>query len=82
MNRRPFLGNHLGLSISIAESPLNLQDGSYDLSAPPPFTLADLRNAIPAHCWEKNTFKSMAYMFLDVGIVAGLAVAAYTLNAW
>jgi hypothetical protein len=30
-----------------------MQDGSYDLSAPPPFTLQDLRNAIPEHCWKK-----------------------------
>lgn len=30
-----------------------LQDGTYDLSAPPPFTLQDLRAAIPAHCWQK-----------------------------
>jgi omega-3 fatty acid desaturase (delta-15 desaturase) len=58
------------------------QDGSYDLSAPPPFTLQDLRNAIPAHCWEKNTARSMAFLALDVAIVAGLAVGAYTLNAW
>lgn len=58
------------------------QDGSFDLSAPPPFSLQDLRNAIPAHCWEKNTLKSMAYLALDVLIVAGLAVAAYTINQW
>lgn len=57
-------------------------DGTFDLSAAPPFGLADLRNAIPAECWEKNTFKSMAYLALDVGIVAGLAVAAFTINSW
>ena len=58
------------------------QDGSYDLSAPPPFTLTDLRNAIPAHCWEKNAFRSMAYLALDVAIVFGLAAAAFTINQW
>ena len=47
-----------------------------------PFSQADLRNAIPAKCWEKNTFRSMAHLFLDVGIVAGLAIGAATLNAW
>mmetsp|Transcript_6163 Transcript_6163/g.13393 ORF Transcript_6163/g.13393 Transcript_6163/m.13393 type:complete len:424 (-) Transcript_6163:940-2211(-) len=57
-------------------------DGSFDLSAAPPFSLADLRNAIPAKCWEKNTFRSFAYLALDVGIVAGLAIAAYTVNQW
>ncbi|KAG1662017.1 hypothetical protein FOA52_009506 [Chlamydomonas sp. UWO 241] len=57
-------------------------DGAYDLSAPPPFNLSDLRAAIPAECWEKNTFKSMAYLALDVGIVAALAIGAITVNAW
>ncbi|KAG2448543.1 hypothetical protein HYH02_006434 [Chlamydomonas schloesseri] len=57
-------------------------DGTYDLSAPPPFTLQDLRNAIPAHCWEKNTFRSMAHLALDVGIVFGLAAVAFTVNQW
>lgn len=58
------------------------QDGSYDLSAPPPFGLADIREAIPKQCWEKNAWRSMAYLALDVGIVAGLAIGAYSLNAW
>jgi omega-3 fatty acid desaturase (delta-15 desaturase) len=58
------------------------EDGSYDLSAPPPFGLADIRAAIPNHLWEKNAWKSMAYLALDVGIVTALAVGAYTLNAW
>jgi omega-3 fatty acid desaturase (delta-15 desaturase) len=58
------------------------EDGSYDLSAPPPFTLQDLRNAIPKHCWEKNTWRSMGFLALDVAIVAGLAAGAYALNAW
>ncbi|GFR39618.1 hypothetical protein Agub_g81 [Astrephomene gubernaculifera] len=57
-------------------------DGSFDLSAPPPFSLADLRAAIPAHCWEKNLFKSMAYLALDVGVVFGLAAVAYTVDEW
>ncbi|KAJ9521241.1 hypothetical protein QJQ45_022979 [Haematococcus lacustris] len=79
-------------------------DGTYDLSAPPPFTLQDLRNAIPgnrrpnaqllsraqalcgavpvAHCWEKNTFRSLSYLALDVAIVAGLAAVAMAVNQW
>eukprot|EP00798_Chlamydomonas_sp_ICE-L_P013683 gene13683-19572_t len=58
------------------------EDGSYDLSAPPPFTLQDMRNAIPAHCWEKNSTKSMAYLARDLAVVAGLAVGFSALNAW
>jgi acyl-lipid omega-3 desaturase len=47
-----------------------------------PFTLQDLRNAIPAYCFEPSTFRSLAYFFLDLGIIAGLyAIAAY-LDSW
>ena len=53
-----------------------------DLSQAPPFTLTDLKRAIPQHCWEKNTFKSVSYLVKDVAIVAGLAVAAYSANTW
>lgn len=133
--------------------PQTAPDGRVDLSAPPPFSLADLRNAIPgarvrggavslhacgreraaqlprrpqAHsaaepckqcggaaasaarpppsrhslaptliasphphprlraepCWQKDTFKSFAYLALDVGIVAGLAVLAHMYAPW
>ena len=58
------------------------EPGQPDLSKPPPFTLADLKRAIPKHCWEKNTAKSVSYLVKDVAIVAGLAVAAYNVNAW
>lgn len=57
-------------------------DGSFDLSAAPPFGLADIRNAIPAKCWEKDTFRSSAHLALDVGLVAVLAFGAYTANQW
>ena len=53
-----------------------------DLSQKPPFTLSDLKRAIPAHCWQKNTAKSVSHLVKDVAIVAGLAVAAYSANTW
>ena len=53
-----------------------------DLSQSPPFTLSDLKRAIPAHCWQKNTAKSVSHLVKDVAIVAGLAVAAYSANTW
>ena len=53
-----------------------------DLSAPPPFTLADLKNAIPPHCYKKNTAKSVSYLIRDVAVVFGLAAAAYAVNTW
>eukprot|EP00882_Tetradesmus_deserticola_P004762 GHRQ01005018.1.p1 GENE.GHRQ01005018.1~~GHRQ01005018.1.p1 ORF type:complete len:436 (+),score=149.88 GHRQ01005018.1:49-1308(+) len=58
------------------------EDGSYDLSAPPPFGLSDIREAIPKQCWQKNGLKSMAYLAADVAIVAGLAAGAFALNQW
>ena len=53
-----------------------------DLSAAPPFTLADLKNAIPSHLFKRKPGKSMSFLFRDVAVVLGLAVAAYTVNTW
>eukprot|EP00878_Enallax_costatus_P000968 GHUV01001100.1.p1 GENE.GHUV01001100.1~~GHUV01001100.1.p1 ORF type:complete len:437 (+),score=65.97 GHUV01001100.1:166-1311(+) len=58
------------------------EDGTYDLSAPPPFTLQDLRNAIPAHCWKKNVTRSLLYVLLDIFVVAGLAYVAHNYATW
>lgn len=53
----------------------------FNPGAPPPFTLADIRAAIPKHCWVKNPWKSMSYVVRDVVVVFGLAaVAAYFNN--
>ena len=47
-----------------------------------PFTLQDLKAAIPAECFEPSVFKSLAYFFLDIGLIAALyAIAAY-LDSW
>eukprot|EP00897_Mesotaenium_endlicherianum_P008945 jgi/Mesen1/8079/ME000434S07321 len=54
----------------------------FDASAPPPFTLSDIRAAIPKHCWEKNSWKSVAYVIRDVAVVLGLAVGAASVNNW
>ena len=53
-----------------------------DLSQAPPFTLADLKNAIPSHCFKRKPGRSMAYLIRDVAVVLGMAVAAHTVNAW
>ncbi|NEQ31918.1 MAG: fatty acid desaturase [Leptolyngbya sp. SIO4C5] len=48
-----------------------------------PFTLQDVRRAIPAHCFQPNLGRSLAYFFLDIGIIAGLyGVAAWIDSAW
>ena len=47
-----------------------------------PFTLQDIKTAIPAECFEPSVFKSLAYFFLDIGLIAALyAIAAY-LDSW
>jgi acyl-lipid omega-3 desaturase len=55
-------------------------------STPPeqdlPFTLKDLKDAIPDYCFQPSTGRSLAYFFLDIGIIAGLYGLAYTINAW
>ncbi|KAL3010445.1 hypothetical protein AAZX31_07G141900 [Glycine max] len=54
----------------------------FDPGAPPPFNLADIRAAIPKHCWVKDPLKSMSYVVRDVIAVFGLASAAAYLNNW
>jgi omega-3 fatty acid desaturase (delta-15 desaturase) len=60
----------------------NKQDGTFDLSAPPPFSLADVRAAIPAECFDRSPLRSFAHLAFDVAVVLGLAAAAYTANTW
>lgn len=60
--------------------PPPLLQGGRKLANAPPFTLADIKNAIPARCFEKNTLRSAAYLALDVGIVAAMAFGAYQLD--
>lgn len=52
------------------------------ISEAPPFSLADIKNAIPANCLKKDTWRSMSYLIRDVAIVVGLAVGAQAINQW
>jgi fatty acid desaturase len=61
---------------------LTTSQADNDLSAAPPFGLADIRAAIPDHCWERNAWKSLAYLARDVAIVMGLAAGAAAINTW
>lgn len=58
------------------------QEAGFDPGAPPPFKLADIRAAIPKHCWVKDPWKSMSYVVRDVAVVLGLAAAAVYVNNW
>uniref|UniRef100_A0ACD5WZ74 Uncharacterized protein n=1 Tax=Avena sativa TaxID=4498 RepID=A0ACD5WZ74_AVESA len=54
----------------------------FDPGAPPPFTLADIRAAIPKHCWVRDTWRSMSYVVRDFIVVFGLAAAAARFDSW
>lgn len=43
----------------------------------PKFTLTELKNAIPPHCFERSMVKSFGYLALDFVIVSALAYCAY-----
>ncbi|XP_024399937.1 omega-3 fatty acid desaturase, chloroplastic [Physcomitrium patens] len=58
------------------------EEQEFNPARKPPFTLSDIRAAIPKHCWEKNTWKSMSYVARDVAIVFALAAGAAALNSW
>ena len=47
-----------------------------------PFTLQQLKAAIPAYCFKPSVGKSLSYFFLDVGIISGLYALAHTLDSW
>ena len=56
----------------------------FDAAKPPPFRIADVRAAVPAHCWRKSPWRSLSYVARDVAAVAGLAAAAAAgwLDSW
>ncbi|PIA59453.1 hypothetical protein AQUCO_00400377v1 [Aquilegia coerulea] len=52
------------------------EEDGFDFSAPPPFKIADIRAAIPKHCWVKDPLKSLSYVLRDLIIVFLLAFIA------
>ncbi|XXG44403.1 hypothetical protein AAC387_Pa01g4219 [Persea americana] len=60
----------------------NTQEAGFDPGSPPPFNLAEIRAAIPKHCWIKDPWRSMSYVVRDVVVVIGLAAAAAYVNNW
>lgn len=58
-------------------------DDEFDASSKPPFSLGQIRAAIPKHCWERNPFRSFTYVFRDLFVVATLAaIAAHFDSYW
>nr|ARQ20744.1 omega-3 fatty acid desaturase [Eucommia ulmoides] len=57
-------------------------DGDFDPSAPPPFKIAEIRAAIPKHCWVKNPWRSMSYVLRDAVVVFALMAMAIYFDNW
>ncbi len=51
-------------------------------SLEPPFTLQQVKAAIPAYCFEPSIWKSLSYFFLDVSIIGILYAIANYLDSW
>eukprot|EP00475_Leptophrys_vorax_P022756 TRINITY_DN3097_c0_g1_i3.p1 TRINITY_DN3097_c0_g1~~TRINITY_DN3097_c0_g1_i3.p1 ORF type:complete len:427 (+),score=6.85 TRINITY_DN3097_c0_g1_i3:84-1364(+) len=58
------------------------QEEEFDYGAPPPFSMSDVRNAVPKHCWVKDPVRSLAYCAVDWAIVGSLAWLAYAADSW
>ncbi|KAJ4827778.1 fatty acid desaturase (DSD1) [Turnera subulata] len=58
------------------------EGGDFDPSAPPPFKIAEIRAAIPEHCWVKNPWRSLSYVLRDAVAVFVLMGAAMYLKGW
>lgn len=54
----------------------------FDASKKPPFTLGQIRAAIPKHCWDKSMTRSFCFVARDVAIVTMLACVASYLDSW
>jgi hypothetical protein len=54
----------------------------FDASKRPPFSIGEIRAAIPKHCWEKSPWRSLSYVAKDVLIVFALAAGAVYFDNW
>lgn len=74
---RPFTRN-IDVSNALLSSASQFPSPNEDAPVfiPPPFSIKDLLGAIPAHCYERSTLRSSAYLALDVAMISSLAVAA------
>ena len=74
--------DHLASSIfAVASRPINLEHRAAAMAEPmfkrmptanPPFTIGQLRKAIPAHCFERSLLTSSMYLGADLGMAASL----------
>ncbi|KAK1426847.1 hypothetical protein QVD17_15527 [Tagetes erecta] len=70
------------MAVSSPENPQPMRNKNqeemkrFDPSAPPPFKVADIRAAIPAHCWVKNPWRSMSYVLRDILVISSFVAIA------
>lgn len=67
-------------AFSLSRVPKPTESAPFDFGAEPPFTLKDIREAIPSKCFKKDTFRSLSYLARDVVVVAGLAAGALAIK--
>jgi acyl-lipid omega-3 desaturase len=60
----------------------NPQTESSEESTKLPFSLGDLKAAIPAECFQPNVGKSLFYFFQDILIIGLLYAVAHYLDSW
>lgn len=60
----------------------DMDEVDFDPSAPPPFRIADIRAAIPEHCWVKNPWRSLSYVARDLVVVVGMIALALHFDNW
>jgi len=46
-----------------------------------PFTIKELRDAVPAHCFERSLLKSSSHIVIDVAIISALLYVGHYFNA-
>jgi omega-6 fatty acid desaturase (delta-12 desaturase) len=64
--------NAAAAAAAAAAAPANANSFPRAPSSPPPFTVKDLRRAIPPECFVRSLPKSLAYLAADLVIVAAL----------
>lgn len=75
-------GNETSVTSSTVNTGSIPQDASSEEITKLPFTLGDVKAAIPAECFQPQLWKSLFYFFQDILIIAGLYALAYYLDSW
>ncbi len=80
----PIVYRHFEIIVpsKIAQLSVTLPGESLKGSSELPFTLQQLKAAIPSECFVPSTGKSLFYFFLDISIISGLYAAAHALDSW